>query len=92
MSELTFDIPSTFDIPPKKMYKYTSFDRALDILKRNKIYFANLSALNDPFERLVTLGFDAPERRRTFIENMVKKAGEHWPNMALTEEQKQKYE
>ena len=91
-SELNRDIPR--DIPLKKMYKYTSFDRALDILMRNRIYFAKLSEFNDPFERLVTLDSDTPEGRRTLIENMVKKARERWPNMsmaAMTEEQKQEF-
>ena len=89
MSDLNSEL--TLDIPPKKMYKYTSFDRALEILMRNKIYFAKLSEFNDPFERLVTLGSDTPEGRRALIENMAKKAIERWPDTVITEEQKQEF-
>ena len=65
-----------FDEPPKTMYKYTSSKRAFDILMNNKIYFAQFSEFNDPFDRLVALDIDTPEGRKIFIENSKKKAHE----------------
>ena len=65
-----FDMPG--DNPPKKMYKYTSFKRAFDILTSNKIYFANLSELNDPFEGLITLDFSTDEKTRISLEQINK--------------------
>ena len=89
MSDLNSEF--TLDIPPEKMYKYTSFDRALDILMRNKIYFAKLSQFNDPFERLMTFGSDTSEGRRILIENIVKHAIERRLDIVITEEQKQEF-
>ena len=87
MSDLNSEL--TLDIPPKKMYKYTSFDRALDILMRNRIYFAKLSEFNDPFERLMTLGSDTPEGRKAIIEYIAKEASKS--DMIVPEKQKQEF-
>ena len=91
MSDLNSEL--TLDIPPKTMYKYTSFKNAFNILTSNKIYFAKLSQFNDPFERLMTLDSYTPEGRRTLIENIEKYMIERWPDtdMVMTEEQKQEF-
>ena len=89
MSDLNSEL--IIDTPLKKMYKYTSFHRALDILMRNKIYFAKLSQFNDPFERLMTIDSNTPKGRRTFIENMEKYMIERSPDAVITEEQKQEF-
>ena len=75
----------SYDKPPEKMYKYTSFKSAYSILKSNKIYFAKLSEFNDPFDGLVTPDLSTIEKREVFIENAKKKTLELERNWIMDE-------
>ena len=63
------------DKPPETMYKYTSFERAFDILTNGKIYFAKPSEFNDPYDGRVTLDLDTLEKRKNFMEHLERKYG-----------------
>ena len=81
-----------FDTPPKMLYKFTSFEGALNILMGNKIYFAKLSQLNDPYEGMyggMIFDLSTIEKREIFIENVKKKAIESGINWAIDKNQEQ---
>lgn len=64
---------SVFDTPPETLYKYTSFERAWNVLMTNRVYFARLAEFNDPFDGLLAMGTDTRERREKLAENIEKK-------------------
>ena len=78
-----------FNEPPEMMYKYTSSDRALDVLTNKHIYFAKCSEFNDPYDWRVTPDIETSEKRKIFIENFAKKA--HKYGMNITPEKKEEF-
>ena len=59
-----------FDTPPKRLYKYTTVRRALNALRKNKIYFAKPSQFNDPFDGFYLINTEAPEIKKLHVENI----------------------
>ena len=59
-----------FDTPPKRLYKYTTVRRALNALRKNKIYFAKPSQFNDPFDGFYLINMETPESRKSFVEDI----------------------
>ena len=84
MSELHLNKPplnKLFDKPPEKMYKYTSFRRAFNMLTDNKIYFSKFSEFNDPFDGLMTLDLSTDKKKNDFIASaklLVTTLGKNW--------------
>lgn len=53
--------------PPERLYKYTSFRRAEEILLNNSVYFAKPSEFNDPFDGRFSLNLETPKAKMDFI-------------------------
>ncbi len=62
---------------PDFLYKYTSVDRALEVLRTGEVYFPHRQELNDPFDGRCIMDAATPEQRKEIIKLVVKMCIEH---------------